>query len=30
MNSKEVGREVRTTSKMKHLDRDKGGGNIVL
>lgn len=25
VNSEEVGREVRTTSKMKHLDRDKGG-----
>lgn len=25
VNSKEVGREVSTMSKMKHLNRDKGG-----
>lgn len=28
VNSEEVGREGRTTSKMKHLDRDKGGKMI--
>ena len=26
VNSEEVGREVRTMSKMKHLHRDKAGG----